>query len=434
MNNTAYKRYIYLLVSVQLSYLGTQISDFALGVWLLQETGAITLFSILGFVTLAPQLLLSPFIGVIVDRFNPKKLILLGHTGAGLATVTLAILYHFDKLSPLPLIILVALSSVFNGLLLTAFNSATVALVNKNRLTKVQGLIQGANAFIMIASPTVAAVVYTQFDLNVIFMLDIVSFVVAIALLGFLSAKAFKRQKSAPAKLNVKSDLHEAWRYLHCAPKLFTLVMLMAVLNALMGIITALITPMVLGFSDAEHLGYVRTAAGLGALAGGLMLYRKKAPFDHVGWLLRFNLLVACTLFLMAFKLSIGLLIFSACVLLFGRICAAGCFNAYWQIKVPLDLQGRLMSFRLLFSNMMYPIGFLIAGPVADLLQPTMMPGGIFADYFGGLLGVGPTRGIALFAYVIGVILLLAVFITASKVSSKIMVWPALKRPVGERS
>jgi hypothetical protein len=80
-----------------------------------------------------------------------------------------------------------------------------------------------------------------------------------------------------------------------------------------------------------------------------------------------------------------------------------GSNQAIWQAKVPPDLQGRVFSIRRLIAWFVSPLAMLVAGPVADkLLEPAMRnPQSVLASALGGIIGVGPGRGMALL-FIIG--------------------------------
>jgi hypothetical protein len=68
-----------------------------------------------------------------------------------------------------------------------------------------------------------------------------------------------------------------------------------------------------------------------------------------------------------------------------------------WQTKVAPDVQGRVFSVKGMLQLMSMPLGYLLAGPLADhLFEPAMATGGSWTGLFGWLVGTGPGAGIAL--------------------------------------
>jgi hypothetical protein len=79
--------------------------------------------------------------------------------------------------------------------------------------------------------------------------------------------------------------------------------------------------------------------------------------------------------------------------------------RALWQAKTPHDLQGRVFSLQGTLRLAFMPVGFLLAGPLADrVFEPAMRAGGTLAGAFGGLVGTGPGAGMALMFVATGVL------------------------------
>ena len=137
-------RFTLLLLSVLISVVGTQMTDFALGVWLYESTKSAMLFSLLSFATIAPMTFCSPLIGILVDRFNHRHLMIAGHLGAGIGSLLMAGLYYYGLLQPWCLILLSAISSCFLGVLFPSFTASLIHLVPQEQLTRPQGLLNAA--------------------------------------------------------------------------------------------------------------------------------------------------------------------------------------------------------------------------------------------------------------------------------------------------
>lgn len=71
--------------------------------------------------------------------------------------------------------------------------------------------------------------------------------------------------------------------------------------------------------------------------------------------------------------------------------------RAIWQSKVAPGVQGRVFSTKGMFQQATLPIGYLLAGPLADrVFEPAMAVGGSLSDVFGWLVGTGPGAGMGL--------------------------------------
>jgi hypothetical protein len=80
------------------------------------------------------------------------------------------------------------------------------------------------------------------------------------------------------------------------------------------------------------------------------------------------------------------------------------CSQAIWQLKIPPELQGRAFAIRRMLAQASTPVGYLLAGPLADhVFIPLLRDDGALAASAGAVVGVGPQRGLGLLFLVLGV-------------------------------
>jgi len=114
-----------------ISTLGSSLTGFALGVWIYEQTGSPTLFAVNLFVYFLPRVILSPFAGVLADRFDRRVMMLISDAVAALATLTIAILFFSGHLQVWHIYIASAFFAIANTLQWPAYSAATTLLVPK---------------------------------------------------------------------------------------------------------------------------------------------------------------------------------------------------------------------------------------------------------------------------------------------------------------
>jgi hypothetical protein len=145
-------------------------------------------------------------------------------------------------------------------------------------------------------------------------------------------------------------------------------------------------------------LGMVQATLGAGGVVGALLvsvcgLPRRK--IHAVCGLCGLSFLLGDLLF--ATGRSLPAWIVAAAVAAVFIPFISGGYTTIWQLKVNPAIQGRVMSVADMFRSLPKPVGYLIAGPIADqLLEPAMRPAGPLAPLFGWLVGTGPGAGIGL--------------------------------------
>jgi MFS family permease len=128
-------RTFFVIWSGQLvSTIGSGLTGFALGVWIYQETGSVTLFAMNMLAFAIPNLLVSPIAGVVVDRWDRRWVMILSDTGAGLATLSIAILYLTGNLQVWNIILATAVNAAFSTFQWPAYSAVTTLLVPKEQL------------------------------------------------------------------------------------------------------------------------------------------------------------------------------------------------------------------------------------------------------------------------------------------------------------
>jgi MFS family permease len=161
---------------------------------------------------------------------------------------------------------------------------------------------------------------------------------------------------------------------------------------------------MVLAKFSPAILGYVQTAGGVGMLIGSILLSIWGGPKKKVISIMIFVSIASLGLVVAGLRPNAFIMAIGYFILLLPIPLSAGSSQAIFQIKVPLDLQGRVFAMRSMISRSMMPIAFLSAGPLADFVfDPMLQEGGWLANTIvAQIVGVGPGRGIGLIFIIAG--------------------------------
>jgi hypothetical protein len=286
-------------------------------------------------------------------------------------------------------------------------------LVPRQHLARASGLSQLGQALEMIVSPVLAGLLFVAIGLRGIIFIDFITFFFAI---GALLLVAIPRPPApaeppaaGPARPRFWRDAAYGWHYLRARPGLFGLLWYFALANFLTNFAAVLVGPLVLARHSAAALGPVQMAAGLGMLAGSVLMSAWGGPRRRVPAIIGFIGLGAVGLFIVGLHPSAVFPAAGLFLLLFAVPLASGPSQALFQIKVPPAVHGRVFAMRSAIARSMMPLAFLLAGPLADrVAEPLLRPGGALAASLAGqLLGVGPGRGIGLL-FVLAALVLLA--------------------------
>ena len=396
------------------SLFGTGLTAFALGVWTFQTTGSVSQYATILLFNVLPPVLLSPVAGALVDRLDRRRVIVASDCAAGLATLTLAALFFTGRLAIWHIYVALSVGSSAQAFRWPALSASTTLLVPGRQLGRASGLMQMGTATAQILAPLAAGALLAPIGVAGILALDFTTFLVAIVTV--LAVRIPRPAADAAAgREKPLTQLAYGWTYLRRHPGLLALLALFAGNNFTMGLLTVLITPLVLSFASPRVLGTVLSVAGSGLLAGGLVMAIWGGPRRRLAGIGGAFLVQSLVLVLGGWRISAPQLAASAFVFLFGFSVISTCSQALWQSKVAPEVQGRVFALRQMIALSALPLSRLVAGPLADkVFEPLLAPGGRLAGTLGRFLGVGLGRGIGLLIVVLGLFNLLVLVIAWS--------------------
>ena len=408
------RAFLILWLGQVVSQLGSGLTNFALGVWVYQRTGSVTKFALILFFASLPGLLLSPIAGALVDRWNRRRVLILSNCLAAVMSAALLILLWDEARNLLAIwhiYVLVAIFSVATALQWPAFSASITLLVARQHFGRASGLSQMGMAIAQIASPFLGALLLQSVRMRGVLLIDLASFGFAFLTLLMVSIREPERVQEAGSSRSLLRESTVGWTYLRERPGLLALLILFAGTNFSLGILQSLLTPLVLSFASSRALGTVLSVAGLGMLAGTLVMGVWGGPRRRVNGIFAGLLMQALVLLAGGWSRSLVLVGAAAFVFLFAMPIINGCSQAIWQIKVPAALQGRVFAVRRMVALSSLPVAYFLAGPLADrVFEPMFAPGGLLTGSVGALIGVGPGRGIGFLFVLLGLLVVAGLF------------------------
>lgn len=380
-----------------ISMLGSGLTNFALAVWIYDQTKQATPFAITVLLGTIPRVLLLPIAGSIADRFNRRFIMIAADTLNALLSLIIFLLLSAGSLQLWHIYMIALFESVFAAFQEPAFTASISTIVPKEKLGSANGMLQMREAISTVITPLLAGLLFVAIGFKGIILIDFVTFFFAIGALLFVSIPQPKQTQEHKDK-NVWQDIVFGWKYLTERKGLLGLLFYYAMVNFLLNWSAVLLVPMVLSRFSANVLGVIQTVMGVGLLAGSILMSvwggaKRRIP-AAIGFII-----LGVTGFIIAGAQPnayfIGTGIF---LLMFSVPLASGNSQVVFQTKVPQEIQGRVFSVRSTISQSMMPLAFLTAGPLADkFFEPLLQNGGALANTFiGTTLGTGAGRGIGL--------------------------------------
>ena len=394
---------VYLLWFGQtVSWTGSSMSFFAIGVWIYETTGKASALSTILFIVAIVGVITGPFGGVLADRFPRKTLIIVFDLIIAVLMCVIGYLALNDILT-LTLLIPFALAfGIFEIAHWTTWSAFLGDVVKKNEVTKVSALFESAEAISVLIGPIGGAFIYSFFGLPGVILVDLVTCFFGIATITFFKSKKIKTK----GKLNFKNtyfDLVEAYNWLKKQKGLLALVSIFSIGNFLWGFTTVLIPPMILSFTDARGLGIVESSVGLAFLFGSIISLRLADKLQgNLKVAIYMGLLGGLSLILGSLRPSIILLCIHGIIAGVSGTVQYTVSSGAWLAITDENIRGRALALRGTIAQMLRPLGVVIAGPLGDYLEFSFYPKN--ADVLTQLVGSGPGRGYAFLFFIIGVL------------------------------
>ncbi len=387
-----------------ISLVGSGLTRFTLGIWVYQRTGSVTQLALTFLCTQLPLIVTSPLAGALVDRWNRRWTMILSDSGASLSTLAIVLLFATGHLEIWHIYLATAVSSSFSAFQWPAYSAATTLLVSKRHLGRASGMTQLGRAVAQLISPMLGGLLLVTIELQGVILLDFTTFL--FALITLMIVRFPDTKTIAPGKAGQGSLLREAsygWTYLTTRPGLLGLQIFLGANNFFVGIVEVLVKPLVLSFASPAVLGILLSLGGAGLLVGSLVMSIWGGPPRLIYGVFGFKLLGGLCILVAGLRTSVTLLAMITFLFFFGLPIINGSIQVIFQKKVAPDVQGRVFAVSRMIAWSSLPLGYLVAGLLADqFFEPLMAPNGPLANTIGHLIGVGAGRGIGLLFIIMG--------------------------------
>ncbi len=384
-----------------ISLLGSEMTQFALALWAWRETGTATALAMVIFFTFVPTIVLSPVAGALVDRWNRKLTMMLADIGGGIATIAILLLYLSDNLAIWHLYVAGAFSGAFQAFQWPAYSAAITTMVDPKQYGRANGMVAMAQAGAQILAPLLAGILITVIDIGGVIGIDIATFLFAVTVLLFVPVPQPPRTaEGQEGRGSLWRESSYGFKYILRRPSLLGMQLVFTIANLLGAMVLGLLNPMILARTgnDAQILGTVLAAAGFGGLAGGLLMSIWGGPARKVHGVLG-GMAYSSIFGFALLGLGQSLPVWAVAGFMHGVAIPVlnGSNQAIWQAKTAPDVQGRVFAARRMIAQMAFPLGLLLAGPLADFVfEPALQAGGPLVPLFGWLVGSGPGAGMGL--------------------------------------
>ena len=398
-----FRDFLLLWSTQSLSQLGSEVTSFALTLWLYERTGSALRMSALSVCSYAPYVLLSIFAGALTDRWDKRKTMLVSDGFTAAVAVAVLVLYRTGTLAPWHLYALNVLNGVMNTVQNPASEVAVTLLTPRERFQQASALRSSSYSLITILHPLIGTALYGLGGMDLVIAADLFTFAAAfLPLLLFIRIpqEEEKEERSEPMLRSVKEGLV----FLRGTPMVLFLILFLAGVNLVASAFDAAMPAMVLPKAGEKWLGIVSSVAGLAMLAGNLSNAVLPVPKDRIRVIV-YTMLFSLTTdnFLMSLSEE-PVLWCVAQVLGYVPVTVMNTnLDVVVRSSIPHEMQGRVYACRNTLQFFTIPIGRLLGGwLVDDVFEPLLAaspPDGVLRRLFGS----GNGSGAAMVIFLLGI-------------------------------
>jgi DHA3 family macrolide efflux protein-like MFS transporter len=353
------------------SLVGSFAVQFAIIWWLTSTTGSATILVAATLIGLLPQVLLGPFFGALVDRWNRKSIMLIADSVIAMASLWLAWLFYVGADSLVHVFIVLGIRAIGGAFHGPAMLASTSLMVPEEHYVRVQGLNQALqNGSPLLAAP-VGALLVSILPMSAVMLIDVATALVAVIPLLFVAVPQPKRESGTAPPAALLADVAEGIRYLRRDPAQMYLVSGATFVNFCIVPAFALLPLFVIQElrGGAYYLSVLQLLFGFGGVVSGALLASfggMRRRVHNVLW--GFACMGTATL-LVGLSPAESQWLPGTAMFLVGAAAAMinGAIIAILQTRVAAEYQGRLFSLLGSLAGAMTPLALLLAVPIAEL-------------------------------------------------------------------
>ena len=366
------KHYLWFYIGQLFSMLGSQIVNFTIVWWITIETQNPVYLSLSTFLMFLPQVIITPFAGVLVDKINRKYIIFMVDALQAAIIFGLFNLFLLDSINIWLVLTANTLRAVLFAFQVPAFFAIVPSMVPKENLSRINGANFLLSGLITMVGPVLAATLLSFFRIEHIFLVDIFTFIIAMIPLFMIKIPTIIREKDTFRKKSFLKEFREGFTIIKAIPGLMAMICFAMIFNLLNRPYWIFLPYFINITHDGNALDLALILASVqfaNFMGSGITMIKKewknKIKINLFGAALHFGgqLFIVFAPYrnflFMILGLLPGALIFPITISTYLTIL---------QSRVPQDKIGRVMSIDHTISMAIAPIGALACAPLAEII------------------------------------------------------------------
>ena len=270
---TSLRTFYLLTVTQVLSLVGSGMTSVAVGIQVFSATGEAAAVLLASFFAALPMMVAGSFAGVLVDRWDRRRVLILCDAGQAFGTLLLLASFLSGGFQLWHLYMVAAFQGLLGMLQRPALEATVTLLVPPGHLDRANVLRQVSGPAAGIIAPALAGALYPLVGVTGVMVVDLATFAAAVAVIARARIPRQGARALEVARASLWADYREGLRFLRHRPTLLVLMLYATLLNFLLAGPIGLTTPYVLTLTGSEGtLGLLLAITNTGIVVGGVVM------------------------------------------------------------------------------------------------------------------------------------------------------------------
>lgn len=350
-----------------------------LPLFILKSSGSLAWSGIFFTLSTIPAIIVTPFLGLIVDRINRKNLIVLCDFAAAILYAVLLVTYNLKDIYLEILLIVTIAINIFYNIFEIASKVFFTEIVSLETIESYNGIKSFGDNSASLIAPILGTLIFGLWGFKIILLIMVIIYSMSAVLECFIQYNSC-RLKASPES-NWFKELTEGIRFVQNNKSILNLFILVMALNFFVGGSEEIMNPGILiqkyKISDVLF-GFTSTTAITGTIIAGLLIFKnqkiKLLDYMYNFILINSGLMIITggfSIVLYPMKILYFILFLTIQFFIgFFTTCVNVPLNSYLQIHTPLQFQGRFFALLAFSSSLFVPLGILYSGFISSIIGP----------------------------------------------------------------
>ena len=374
------------IIGKLISVFGSAIYTFAIGLYVLKQTGSGFSFALTLFVGLIPTIIFSPVAGYMSDRFDKKKIVVSMDFANGMMFLILFLLTLKFELNQPMIYISTFMTTVFTTFFGIAFEAAKPNLVADEKLMSINSLSKVIDSTALILAPVLGGLIFAFTDIKTFILINAVCFIFSA---GIETMIDFNYNVKSKAEINddggFVEDIKDGLTYIRKSSEIVKMINVLVILNFFISFSVTVPLPYIinnlLNLSSNQY-GIIQGAFPVGMILGAVVVGKIIEKIDYMKLLIFSSITLSVAIALLGLPLVLAdasslayMIYYISIMVIFGIAISFIDVPILWlmQKTIPDNLRGKVLSISMSIVKLIAPLGLVISGMIINSVPVYIM-------------------------------------------------------------